>query len=34
MGKSGGTEERRNISETKEIEVRSSGRCREQPVTR
>jgi hypothetical protein len=32
MGTSGGTEERRGISET--IEVRSSGSSRKQPVTR
>jgi hypothetical protein len=33
MGKSGEMEERGDISETKQIEVRSSGRSHKQPVT-
>jgi hypothetical protein len=34
MGKSGRTEERRDISESKETEVRSSGRSHKRQVTR
>jgi hypothetical protein len=34
VGKSGGTEEKSDVSEKKEIEVRTSGRKRKQPVAR
>jgi hypothetical protein len=34
MGKSGGTEEKRDTIEKKEIEVRASGRKRKQPVAK